>query len=264
VEAFCIVVELKAKDRILPVLYGDCVAYVEEISLVEEDYLWDNVRVYVDGVPSMRQFLVVHSPSFFVGGRSVDAYMKAESPRAVAGFAHILENERDAAVHLQVSLEAESYVERCMGWLDRAYTVSYYRADACTFRPSCKHKERAVLLTPENVREYMPLASDHFIRRLGTAQVYGYLNEGGRLVATSGVGFLTKGSFSISYTETEPEFRNRGIAKCLTSLASEPLIGRGLVGVYAADVENMASTGVAAGLGFLPYRRMRCFWKLGK
>lgn len=79
-------------------------------------------------------------------------------------------------------------------------------------------------------------------------------------MATSGVGFLTDKSFAISYTETEPEYRNRGIAKCLTSLASEPLINKGLVGVYAADVRNEPSLRVARALGFLPYMDLKCFY----
>jgi predicted GNAT family acetyltransferase len=90
--------------------------------------------------------------------------------------------------------------------------------------------------------------------------VYGYVNEKGELVATSGVGFLTKKSFAISYTETKPIYRSRGIAKCLTSLASEPLINKGLVGVYAADVTNEPSIRVARALGFLPYMDLKCFY----
>lgn len=103
-----------------------------------------------------------------------------------------------------------------MGWLNKTYAVRYHSADSHSFQPNYKHKERAILLTPGNVKKYMPSASSHFIKRLETAQVYGYMNEEGRTVATSGVGFLTRKSFSISYTETEPEYRGKGIAKCLT------------------------------------------------
>lgn len=105
----------------------------------------------------------------------------------------------------------------------------------------------------------MPSAPPRFIKRLETGQIYGYVNEEGEMVATSGVGFLAKRSFSVSYTETAAEYRGRRIAKCLTSLASEPLIRKGLIGVYAADITNKASVGVAEGLGFVPYKDMMCF-----
>jgi predicted GNAT family acetyltransferase len=85
------------------------------------------------------------------------------------------------------------------------------------------------------------------------------LSENGKLVATSGVGFLNNKSFVISYVETEPEYRNKGIAKCLTSLASEPLIRKGLVGVYSTDVTNEPSLRVAEALGFIPYLDLKCF-----
>ena len=42
------VLKLKDKDRILPRLYEDFVSFVEEISLIEERYLWRNVTAYVD------------------------------------------------------------------------------------------------------------------------------------------------------------------------------------------------------------------------
>jgi len=254
------VCELIDKRRILPNLYRDPVAHVEEISLIEEDYLWENVSVYVDDPSSMRQFLLLHSPSFYLGGRSISAYMEAEDPSAVSEFLGILRNQGDVRIHLQSSLEVRPHVSQFMGWLDRTYTVCYYRADNRTFRPSFMHREKAVLLTPQNVKRYLPSAGPLFSKRLETAQVYGYLNGEGRMVATSGVGFLTRKSFSISYIETEPEYRNRGIAKCLTSLVSEPLIGKGLVGVYATDIENKPSIGVAQGLGFVPYKTMACFY----
>ncbi|MGQ9597109.1 MAG: GNAT family N-acetyltransferase [Thermoproteota archaeon] len=116
-------------------------------------------------------------------------------------------------------------------------------------------------MTPANIRELLPSASSNFIKRIETAPVYAYADEKGKLVAMSGVGFLTKRSFAISYTETEPEYRGRGIAKCLTSLSSEALIKKGLVGVYSADVTNEPSLGVAEGLGFLPYKDLKCFYK---
>ena len=254
------VFELKDKEKILPILYEDCVSYVEEISLIEEGYLWQNVGIYVNNLHSMQEFLLLHSPSFFLGGRSISAYMKTKNPLTICEFGDILKQKGDVRIHLQTSVEVQPYVRQFMGWLNKTYTVCYYRADAHSFKLTSLHKERVVLLTPDNVKRYMPSASPHFIKRLETAQVYGYVNKEGRMVATSGVGFLTKKSFSISYTETEPEYRGRGIAKCLTSLASEPLIKKGLIGVYAADVTNKLSLGVAQGLGFLPYKNMMCFY----
>jgi len=114
-------------------------------------------------------------------------------------------------------------------------------------------------LTSSNIMKLDPTASSQYVKRLETAPVYGYLDEKGQLVATSGVGYITKKSFSISYTETKPDYRGRGIAKCLTSLACEPLIKMGLIGVYAADVTNQPSLRVATGLGFKPYRDLKCF-----
>jgi len=254
------VFKLEDKEGTLPILHGDYVSHVEEISLIEEDYLWGNVRVYVNNLTSMQEFLLLHSPSFYWGGTSISAYMKAKDPLTIAKFGEVLEREKDVCMHLQTSVGVEPYISQPMKWLDKAYTVRYHRADAHTIRPDFQNKERAVLLTPENVKEYMPSASARFIKRLETAQIYGYVNEEGRMVATSGIGFLTRKSFSISYTETEPEYRGRGIAKCLTSLASEPLIRKGLIGVYAADITNKPSVGVAEGLGFLRYKEMMCFY----
>jgi len=253
------ITELKDKT-ILTRLYEDPVLYVEEISLVEEDYLWHNVKVYVDDPCSLGEFLIVHSPSFYWGGKSLSAYMTAKNPSTVLKFASVLKAKRGFQTHLQTSVEVESYVHRFMEWLVKAYTVRYFRVDSATFKPHCQHRKNAVRLTHENIRHLQPSASIHFIKRLETAPVYGCMNEKRELIATSGVGFLTKKSFSISYTETKPEYRGQGIAKCLTSLVSAPLIKRGLVGVYAADITNPPSLGVAEGLGFQPHRDLRCFY----
>lgn len=249
------------KEMILPRLYEDYVYYVEEISVIEEDYLWQNVKVYVDNPSSIQEFLIVCSPSFYWRSKSFSAYMTAEKSSTVRKFANILKAMQNFRTHLQTSLEAESYVKKFMKWLTGAYTVRYCRVDSKTYRPHCLHKKGTVRLTPENIRELQPSASSHFIKRIETAPVYGYVNEEGKLVAMSGVGFLTKRSFAISYTETKPEYRGRGIAKCLTSLASESLIKKGLVGVYSADVTNEPSLRVAETLGFLSYIDLKCFYK---
>jgi len=253
--------ELKNKDKILPRLYEDFVLHVEEISLIEETYLWYNVTVFVDDENSMNEFLILHSPSFYWAGKSLSAYMIANKTSTVQKFADILKKKRTWRTHLQTSVEA-SQVKQRMPWLKNTYTVRYCRADSATFEPHCKHKTRVTRLTPENIHKLDPSASriPYFVKRLETAPVYGYLNEKEELVATSGVGFLTRKSFSISYTETKPEYRNQGIAKCLTSLASEPLIKKGMVGVYAADVTNPPSLKVAEGLGFQPYLDLKCFY----
>lgn len=255
------VFHLKNKEIILRRLYEDCVYHVEEISLVEEDHLWQNVRVYVDDPVSIREFLVVGSPSFYWSGRSLSAYMTAEKSSIIHRFANILRDMQDFRIHLQTSQEAESHVKKFMKWLTGTYTVRYCRADSETFKPHCLHKERTIQLTPENIVKLQRSSSPHFIKRIETAPVYGYLNEKGKLIAMSGVGFLTKKSFAISYTETESEYRGRGIAKCLTSLASESLIKKGSVGVYSSDVTNEPSLKVAKALGFLPYKDLKCFYK---
>jgi hypothetical protein len=253
--------ELENKDKILPRLYQDFVLHVEEISLIEEAHLWHNVTVFVGDENSMNEFLILHSPSFYWGGKSLSAYMTATETSTVQEFAKILKKKRTWRTHLQTSVEA-SQVKQFMPWLKNTYTVRYCRVDPLTFKPHCQHRTKVVHLTPENIRKLDPSASriPYFIKRLETAPVYGYLNEKEELVATSGVGFLTKKSFSISYTETKPEYRNQGIAKCLTSLASEALIKKGMVGVYAADVTNPSSLKVAEGLGFQPYRDLKCFY----
>lgn len=253
------VVELRNNHEILPTLYKDPVSYVEEISLIEEDYLWDNVKVYVDDLHSLQEFLILHSLSFYLNGKSLSVYMAARNPSTIREFAEVLRNKRDFRTHLQTSPEVEPHVHEFMEWLTNFYTVRYCRADNETFKPHCHHRTRALRLTSENIRQLDPSASRYYAKRLETAPVYGYVNEKGELVATSGVGFLTKKSFSISYTETKPEYRGRGIAKCLTTLASEGLIRKGLVGIYAADITNQPSLGVAAGLGFKPYRELKCF-----
>lgn len=248
------VVKLKEKAVILPRLYRDHVRYVEEISLIEEDHLWQNVSIYVDNPRSIRDFLILRE------GESVSAYMTAENQSIIPEFADILKAKRDFKMHLQTSIEVESYVERFMGWLPKTYTVRYFCADSETFKPHCLQKSNAIRLTPDNIQELQPSPSLHFITRITTAPVYGYVNEQAELVATSGVGFLTKKSFAISYTETKPEYRSQGIAKCLTSLASEPLINKGLISVYAADITNEPSIRVAKALGFLPYQDLKCFY----
>ncbi len=254
-----VVSKLRDNGRILRRLYEDPVSYVEEISLIEEDYLWQGVTVYVDNLKAMRQFLVVHSPSFYWGGKTLSAYMTANDLSTLEEFAGILEEKRDLQTHLETSAGA-SQVKRFMPWLTKSYTVCYSKADVHAFKPSCQSSERTIRLTPRNARRFDPSASAIFLKRLQTASVYGYLDENRKLVATSGVGFLTEKSFSISYTETDPSYRGRGIAKCLTSLASEPLIKKGLIGVYAADFTNKPSLGVAHGLGFKHHQDMHCFY----
>ncbi len=253
------VLQLQDNKRILPRLYQDCIVNVEAISLIEESDLWGNVQVYVKDSSSVDEFLVLHSPSFYRGGKSVSAYMTAQEPSMIQEFADVLRKKKDYRAHLETSAKT-SQVAEFMPWLSQMYTVRYFCADASAFKPSCQHRASAVRLTPENVRQLDPSASPPFIKRLKTAAVYGYLNEKGELVATSGVGWLTKKSFSISYTETKPEYRGLGIAKCLTSLASEPLIEKGLIGIYAADITNTPSLRVAIGLGFRPHQDLRCFY----
>jgi ribosomal protein S18 acetylase RimI-like enzyme len=244
---------------ILPRLYQDYIVHVEAISLIEEDYLWNEVQVHVKDSSSMEEFLILYSPSLYSSGKSLSVYMTAREPSTIQEFANILEAEKHYRAHLETSTETK-YVKELIPWLTQSYNVRYFFADASIFKPSCQHRANAVQLTPENVKRLDPSASPLFVKRLKTAVVYGYLNELGKLVATSGVGWLTKKSFSISYTETKPEYRGLGIAKCLTSLASEPLIEKGLIAVYAADVTNTSSLGVAMGLGFRPHRDLRCFY----
>jgi len=253
------VLRLNNKNKILPRLYEDYVSYVEEISLIEEDYLWQNVIVYVNDQRSMEEFLILHSPSFYWSGKSLSAYMTAKKQSTIQQFASILKQKKNFKTHLQTSAKT-SQIKQFMPWLTKNYAACFCRADSSTFKPHCQHRTKIVRLTPENIREFDPSASPHFVKRLETAPVYGYVNEKGELVATSGVGYLTEKSFSISYTETKPEYRGRGIAKCLTSLASEALIKKGLIGVYAADIKNKPSLGVAQGLGFQPYRDLKCFY----
>ena len=238
---------------ILQRLYRDYVRYVEEISLIEEDNLWQNVEIYVDDPRSIEDFLILRED------RSLSAYMTAENPSIISKFADILKTKRDFETHLQTSIEVESFLKQIIKWLPNTYTVRYCRADSESFTPHCLHKKGTIRLTSESIKQFEPSASARFIERIKTAPVHGYVNDEGELVAMSGVGFLTKKSFAISYTETEPEYRNRGIAKCLTSLASKPLINKGLVGVYAADITNEPSIRVAKALGFLPYQDLKCF-----
>jgi ribosomal protein S18 acetylase RimI-like enzyme len=252
------VLRLRKKNLILPRLYEDCITYVEAISLIEEDYLWHNVQVYAKDSRSMEEFLILHSPSFYWGGKSLSAYMTAHEPSTIQEFSGILEEKKDYQMHLETSAETRR-IQELMPWLTQSYTVRYFFADASNFKPNCQHRANAVKLTPENAKRLDSSASPSFIKRLKTAAVYGYLNENGALVATSGIGWLTKKSFSISYTETKPEYRGRGIAKCLTSLASEPLIVKGFTAVYAADGTNPSSIAVAKGLGFQPYGDLKCF-----
>ncbi len=253
------VLQLRDNKLILSRLYQDCIVNVEAISLIEESDLWGNVQVYVRDSSSMDEFLVLHSPSFYLGAKSLSAYMTAQEPSTIQEFANILKKKRDYRTHLETAAEGR-HVAEFMPWLNQTYTVRYFCADVSTFKPNRQHQANAVRLTPENAKRLDPSASPLFIKRLKTADVYGYLNEKGDLVATSGVGWLTKKSFSISYTETKPEYRGRGIARCLTSLASEPLIKKGLIGVYAADVTNQSSMAVAEGLGFQAYRDLKCFY----
>jgi len=246
---------LKNKKTILPRLYQDSVIYVEEISLVEEDYLWRNVQVYVEDPNSMKEFVVLQ---FDRKRKSLSAYMTAEEQATIKEFADIMRRKKDYQTHLQTSTPA-SYIKKHMPWLTKVYTARYHCVDSSSFKPSRIHEAKAVRLTPQNITKLDPRASPMYIKRLETAPVYGYLDENGQLVATSGVGYLTKKSFSVSYTETEPDYRGHGIAKCLTSLACEPLIRMRLIGVYAADATNQPSLGVAKGLGFKPYRDLKCF-----
>jgi hypothetical protein len=250
-----LVLRLRNKNLILPRLYKDPIVHVEAISLIEESYLWRNVQVYLKDSGFMDEFLVLHSWD----GKILSAYMTAQELSTMQEFANILKKKRDYRAHLETSAETK-LVQEFMPWLNQTYTVRYFCADVSTFKPNRQHQANAVRLTPENAKRLDPSASPLFIKRLETADVYGYLNEKGDLVATSGVGWLTKKSFSISYTETKPEYRGRGIAKCLTSLASEPLIKKGLIGVYAADVTNPSSMAVAEGLGFQQYRDLKCFY----
>jgi hypothetical protein len=253
------ILHLKNTKSILPRLYRDCVSYVEEISLIEETYLWRNVQVYVESSKAMDEFLLLHSPSSYWSGTSLSAYMTAQKPSTILKFAGVLRKKKYYKIHLETSTPA-TQIRKCMPWLTKLYTVRYLKADSSTFDPDYKHRSRAVLLTPDNILQLDPNASPQYVKRLKTAPVYGYLNKKGMLVATSGIGWLTKKSFSISYTETKPRYRRRGIAKCLTSLASEPLIRKGLIGVYASDVTNKPSLRVGLSLGFRPHRDLNCFY----
>jgi hypothetical protein len=207
------VFKLAHKTSILQRLYTDYVCYVEEISLIEEDYLWPNVSVYVDNPKSIEDFLVLSCPSFYWEGKSLSAYMTTRNKSNIRVFAEVLKTKRDFQTHLQISGENETCIRQFMDWLPKSYAVRYLRADSQTFKPYLLNSEKAVQLTPENIKQLQPSVSPHFVKRIATAPVYGYLNEKQELVAMSGVGFLTKNSFAISYTETNVECRNKGLAK---------------------------------------------------
>lgn len=157
------VCELKENTVILQRLYRDYVRYVEEISLIDEDYLWENVSIYVHDSCSIQDFLILRE------GRSLSAYMTAENMSIVAKFAEILKAKRDFRMHLQTSTEVESYVKQFMRWLPNTYTVRYCRANCKTFKPHCLHDRSAIRLTPENIKRLQPSASRHFINRIKTA-----------------------------------------------------------------------------------------------
>jgi len=170
------VVQLKNKKAILPRLYQDCVSYVEEISLIEEIYLWHNVQVYVESSNSAQEFLILHSPSFYWSGKSLSAYMTATKPSTIREFAVILRKKRSYRTHLETSTPANR-IKKCMPWLTKRYTVRYLCADSSTFKPNHRYQDRAVLLTPGNIARLDPTASPLYIKRLETAPVYGYLNK---------------------------------------------------------------------------------------
>ena len=181
------VLRLKNTKSILPRLYEDCVSYVEEISLIEETYLWRNVQVYIESSNTSEEFLVLRSPSFYWSGTSLSAYMTARKLSTIREFAGILKKKGHYRTHLETSTPATK-IQKCMPWLTKRYTVRYLCADSSTFKPDHKHQARAVLLTPDNIPRLDPTASPLYVKRLKTAPVYGYLNEKGMLVATSGVG----------------------------------------------------------------------------
>ena len=253
------VLRLRNNKSILQRLYQDCVSHVEEISLIEETYLWRNVQVYVDDPNSMDEFLILHSPSFYWRSKSLSAYMIARKASTTREFAELLKKKRDHRTYLQTSTSA-CQIKKCMPWLTKKHIVRYLHADSTSFKPDYRHQARAVLLTPDNIARLDPSASSLYVKRLETAPIYGYLNQRGKLVATSGVGWLTQKSFSISYTETRPRYRRRGIAKCLTSLASELLIRKRMTGVYASDITNRPSLKVGQSLGFRPHKDLNCFY----
>jgi len=246
---------LKNTAAILPRLYKDPVIHVEEISLIEEEHLWRNVQVYVEDPNSMKEFLMVQ---FDEKRRSLSAYLAAQNPSTIEEFAGVLRKKRDYQIHLQTSARMR-LIKKRVPWLTRVYTARYHCVDSSGFKPNRKHEAGAVRLTSQNIVRLDPTASPLYVKRLKTAPVYGYIDGRGQLVATSGVGYITTKSFSVSYTETKPDYRGRGIAPCLTSLAYEPLLEMGLIGVYAANVANQPSLGVAKGLGFKPYRDLKCF-----
>jgi hypothetical protein len=257
--AFAVILRLKDKSLILNRLYRDYVRHVEEISLIEEGYLWQNVSVYVDDNQLAENFLILRS--FLQSSeKHIGAYMVANAQPNIQGFSDILRRKRDCHTHLQTSAELEPYVMKSMGWLSNSYEVRYCRADSTTFKPCHSDEKGIVLLTPDTIKRLKSSNISHLTKRAETASIYGLVNEKGEVVASSGIGFLTKKSFSISYVETSLEYRNRGLAKCLTSLASEPLIMKGLVGVYCADSKNEPSLRVAKALGFLPYMDLMCFF----
>jgi hypothetical protein len=256
-EAFVATSKLRDKNLILKRLYKDYVRHVEEIFLIEEGNMWGSVSVYVDKSQSPQDFLIIRR-FLHQGNENVSAYMVAEDQSSIKEFSEILKLKSGCHMHLQTSIELQPTLMRTMGWLKNSYTVRYCRADSETFKPYRSDNEGLVRLTPDNIKKYQTLHSPHLIKRAETAPIYAFINEKGDVAATSGVGFLTKKSFSISFTETSPQYRNRGLAKCLTSLASEPLIDRGLVGVYCADIKNEPSLRVAHALGFVPYIDMIC------
>jgi len=51
--------------------------------------------------------------------------------------------------------------------------------------------------------------------------------------------------------DTEPAFRRRGFGRAAVAAMSSRLLGEGVAPVYVADVENLASLRLAAGLGFV-------------
>lgn len=148
------VCELKNKSKILTRLYEDFVLYAEEISLIEETYLWHNITVFVDDEHSIGEFLILHAPSFYWGGKSLSAYIAAIKTQTILEFANILK-EKLFQTHLQTSTKA-SFVKEFMPWLTQTYTVRYCRVDSATFKPHCKYKRSAVRLTPQNIKQFQP------------------------------------------------------------------------------------------------------------
>lgn len=250
-------ISLTEYHQILNFLYGDERRYIEEISIIENMYLYPDIEIYVDDPGDIKKFLILQKNR--VGNYSVFLHSAGDHDFTRKAFEKVSPLEKS---HLQTGdFEKRFFQETCNTISSYRYLIMCFRSDK--FTPV--YKPVPLRITPDmkykDLNEISHGNGSRF-REQARHGVFYAVRDNGAWAALGGSGVWSY-NYCYLFVDTETQYRGRGYARAVLSYAIRDILNRGKKPVYALDPTNEPSLRLARRLGFVPYTTRECFF-IGK